>query len=135
MSDFVHEYQTHIREAHLDSFGHVNHAVYLNLMEEARWDLITSRGFGMEKIQASQLGPVILDVHIQYKKELRLRASIRIVSKTLSYQHKISTFEQNIFIEPDTLSAKAVFTFGLFDMQKRRLVPPTQAWLYAIGHV
>lgn len=134
MANFEHTYEIQVLECHLDSFGHVNHAVYLNLMEEARWDLITSRGFGLKKVQEMQLGPVILDVHIAYKKELRLREKINIVSKTMSYKHKISKFQQSIYIKPDSLSSRATFTFGLFDMKQRRLVHPTPEWLYAIGH-
>ena len=34
-----------ISEAHLDSFGHLNNARYLELFEQARWDLITEGGF------------------------------------------------------------------------------------------
>ena len=40
----VHEYEVVIREHHLDVFGHVNHAVYLELFEEARWELVTANG-------------------------------------------------------------------------------------------
>ena len=39
----VHEYALVIREQHLDTFGHVNNAKYLEILEEARWDLITAQ--------------------------------------------------------------------------------------------
>ena len=43
----VHDYQLVIREQHLDTFGHVNNAKYLEILEEARWDLITGNGYGL----------------------------------------------------------------------------------------
>lgn len=33
----IHEYPVVIREHHLDTFGHVNNAAYLDILEEARW--------------------------------------------------------------------------------------------------
>ncbi len=50
-----HEYQLLIHEGHLDSFGHVNNATYLNLFEEARWDWITARGYGLKEMGAAPL--------------------------------------------------------------------------------
>ena len=52
----VHEKTIVISEAHLDSFGHVNNARYLELFEQARWDLITERGFGIDVIRAKHDG-------------------------------------------------------------------------------
>lgn len=59
----------------LDSFGHVNNAVYLNYLEAARW-------YGFKQINAmdllSELGlfPVIIETNIKYLQELKLFDSI-----------------------------------------------------------
>ena len=45
--DNIFVYYLIIRESHLDTFGHLNNATYLQLFEEARWDYITNRGFGV----------------------------------------------------------------------------------------
>lgn len=55
-SDFQHSYHLTIRERHLDLLGHVNHAEYLVLYEEARWDWITPAGLGLEYVQKTKLG-------------------------------------------------------------------------------
>ena len=65
------EYQTQIIESHLDSFEHVNNAVYLELYEEARWDFITTGGFGLSRIKEEGIGPVILDLQVA-KYEIRI---------------------------------------------------------------
>ena len=44
-------YPVQIRERHLDTFGHVNNAKYLELYEEARWEIINSRGYDLKQIQ------------------------------------------------------------------------------------
>jgi Acyl-ACP thioesterase len=49
----VHEYDLLIRGHHLDTFGHVNNAKYLQILEEARWDVITRNGYSLDEV-ASQ---------------------------------------------------------------------------------
>ena len=62
--NLVFTFEKMITEIHLDSFGHVNNAMYLQLLEEARWDFIHKRGFGLGVIQEKKIGPVILDLSI-----------------------------------------------------------------------
>lgn len=121
-----------IKEIHLDMFGHMNNAIYLTLFEQARWDLITANGYGIEKIRESGLGPVVLGVKIQYKKELRLRDEIIIESQILSYERKIATMQQNM-VRKEEICCTAEFTFALFDLHRRKLIAPTLEWLKAIG--
>lgn len=126
-------YELQIKEHHLDTFGHVNNATYLALMEEARWELITENGFGMAQIKESGLGPIVLEVQIQFRRELRLRDRIRITTKVTSYEGKVGELEQEILDNTGQVSATARFKFGLFDTRSRRLVTPTPEWNQAIG--
>lgn len=123
-----------VQETDLDSFGHVNNAAYLRLYEQARWDLITKHGFGLQKIRESQIGPTILEIKISFLKELRARDSIVIESHALPYQRKIGKMIQKILRGEETCST-AEFTFGLFDMKQRKLIEPTDEWLKAVGLV
>ncbi len=124
-----------IKEHHLDTFGHVNNAAYLELLEEARWDYISPRGFSVRDIQKSGLGPTILEWNIKFKKEIRLRETITIESQGLSYEGKIGKLRQDILNAKGELCCAAVMTLGLFDVRERKLVPPTPEWLHAIGCV
>lgn len=128
-----HIYELLIRESHLDTFGHVNNAQYLQILEEARWDLITANGYGLERILVTHLGPVILDVTLKFKRELRLREKIRVETRCTAYRKKIGTIEQKIFNSTNECAAEATFTFGLFDTVGRKLVDATPEWLQAIG--
>lgn len=132
MSDLHHRYSITILEKHLDTFGHVNNATYLEMLEEARWDWITRNGYGVEQVQTIGLGPVVLDIHITFKRELRLRKEVFIESKLESYRGKIAKIVQKIVDKDDTVCCQAEFTFGLFDLKQRKLVMPTSEWLAAL---
>ena len=51
MANRTHEYPLLIVERHLDTFGHVNNATYLELFEEARWDWLQQNGYGLDEIR------------------------------------------------------------------------------------
>lgn len=122
-----------IREHHLDTFGHVNNATYLEILEEARWEFIDSRGFGMKYIQQHGMGPTILEWQIKFLKEIVLREEIIIKSQTVSYEKKVGILKQAIFNAKGELCCEAEMKFGLFDMRQRKLVLPTPEWMHAIG--
>ncbi len=129
----VHEYPLLIREHHIDSFGHVNNAVYLQLFEEARWDLITQNGFGRQTILERQQGPVVLEANVRFKREVRNRQAIRILSWLEGYERKVGTMIQHVVDDTGTPCCEARFLFGLMDFTTRRLVDPTADWWRAIG--
>lgn len=129
----IFEYEIQIKEYHLDSYGHVNNATYLTLYEDARWEAITRRGYGFDKIHATGLGPVILEVNLKFFKELKLREKIKITLELLSYEGKISKFKQLMIKENGKIASEAVFTAGLFDLNNRKLILPTPEWLEAIS--
>jgi acyl-CoA thioester hydrolase len=129
----LHEKTVIISEAHLDSFGHLNNARYLELFEQARWDLISERGFGIEMVRSTRTGPTILEVAVRFLRELAPRESIIIRSDLLSYERKVGKLRQQMIKADETVACDATFTFGLFDMDRRRLIEPSPAWARAVG--
>ncbi|MBX3039669.1 MAG: acyl-CoA thioesterase [Bdellovibrionaceae bacterium] len=127
------DYSVLIREFHVDSLGHVNNATYLALLEEARWEVITGNGYGFSEVQKHKKGPVILEVNLKFMKEIRLRETITIKTEMADYTGKIGHIKQTILKQDGSVSAEALFTFGFFDLQTRRLIEPTPEWLKAIG--
>jgi len=125
-------YSLIIKEGHLDTFGHVNNARYLDLLEEARWELMEQGGYGLEKIRASGLGPIVLEINIKYSKELRARESITIETEVIDYRSKIGIMQQNI-MRKGISCAPATIKFALFDLNARKIVAPTPDWLQALG--
>ncbi|MGZ3723070.1 MAG: acyl-CoA thioesterase [Bdellovibrionales bacterium] len=129
----VFEYPLIIRESHLDTFGHVNNAVYLTLFEEARWEFVTARGYGLDKIRETNQGPVILAINLAFKHEVRLRDQIVIRTQLDSYNGKIGIVKQWMNNQNGELCCEAVFTMGFFDLKTRKLILPTPEWMYAVG--
>jgi len=129
----MHKYSVIIRETYLDFYGHLNNANYLVLLEEARWELITSGGYGMKTIQKLGQGPVILEVNLQFKKEIKARDVIEIQTSLVDYEGKVGHLKQEMVNQDGELCASAIFAFGLFDLKQRKLVPPSDAWKQALG--
>lgn len=125
-------YPVLIKESYLDTFGHVNNATYLSLLEEARWDFITKNGYGLKKIHELGIGPTILEVHLNFIKEIRLRELITIQTQIISYEKKICKISQKM-IREDVLCCSAEIVMGLFSLSERKLILPTAEWLAAIG--
>lgn len=133
MTSKTFEYELTVRESHLDTFGHMNNAKYLEILEEARWDLITKGGFGLKDIMAKKIGPVILEVNLKFRKELKLREKIKIVTHCPKQEEKIGLIDQRIINEKGEEAAIAMFTYALFDLNTRKIIAPTPEWLKAIG--
>ena len=129
----VHEYSIVIRERHLDTFGHVNNAAYLDILEEARWDLVTRNGFGLDEVHRLKVGPTVLEVQLRFVREIRNRQRVTISTWLESYSGKIGKLAQQIRDERGEVRTDALFTIGLFDMTTRKLVRPTPEWIAALG--
>jgi thioesterase-3 len=132
MENRIFTYDLVIKESHLDTFGHVNNATYLQLYEEARWQFITENGYGLEKIKSTGLGPVILEIKIRFVKELRLREKITIHSQTGEYNGRVGAIKQWITDAENNICSDVELKIGLFDTHKRKLVEPTEEWLKAV---
>ncbi len=126
-------YELQIKEHHLDTFGHVNNAIYLQLFEEARWQIITERGYGMAEIMKLRQGPVVLEIQIKFIKELKLREVIQINFQKINQNGKIGQFRQQMINAKNEVACEATFTVGFFDLNTRKLIEPTEAWKQAIG--
>lgn len=135
MSNPIYEYDLTILEHHLDTFGHVNNAVYLTLYEEARWDFITKNGLGIKEIFASKIGPVLLDLNLTFKSELNNREKIKIVSQARPEMRNryVMVLDQKILKENGKVASTITLSVGLMDLELRKLISPTADWLKALG--
>ena len=83
-----------IRGYELDSFGHVNNSVYLNYLEQARWEILKEKNL-LEYFKSEKLFLVVTESYIRYIKELTLFQEIVIeteienVSPYIIFHHKI----------------------------------------------
>ncbi len=131
----VFEYKFKVLESHLDTFGHVNNATYLQLFEEARWELITNRGWGLKEVQEREIGPVILELNLKFKRELKNREVITITSQSGEKLNKlVMTMHQKMIKENGEVAAVLDINVGLMDLKARKLIEPASEWLAAVGY-
>lgn len=128
----VYESEHVVKEFHLDTFGHVNNAAYLTIFEESRWEFITQNGYGMKEVHHHKKAPIILEVNLKFRKELKLREKIKITIEILKYGRKIGVLEQKIYNEKNELCTVGTFSMGFFDLTTRSLIEATPEWLSAI---
>ena len=127
------EYKKEILEHHLDTLGHVNNATYLELFEEARWQLITDNDYGIDVVHKRGQSPIILRVEMDFKAEVLNRESVSITTELLEYPSKVGKLKQKIVKADGSVACEAIFVFGLFDLKERKMILPTPEWKKAIG--
>ena len=83
-----------VRGYELDSFGHVNNAVYLNYAENAVWNFFKSAGL-IDATLGAGLFPVVMESTQRYIRELKLFDEVRVESEfhgsngLVTYKHNI----------------------------------------------
>jgi len=127
--DWVHRYRLNVRGYELDSYRHVNHAVYLNYFEQARWDLLKVSGLSLAALDTLKRWPVVIRLEIQYKKpafmddmlEVRSRIS-RLGNTSFDVEHELV----RIAPEGETLLTTANLTAAIVDETGRPARIPTE---------
>ena len=62
----MHTTQLKVRFNELDTYGHVNHAIYLSYFETARIEALASIGIGLERLQNDGFHLIVVDVRVRY---------------------------------------------------------------------
>lgn len=126
---FDHEYRTQVESRHIDGYGHVNNAVYLQLFEAARWDWIRLGGGSRELVTETGIGPVVVEVNIRFSRELLEGEKIVIRSARETALNKTYWLNQIIHKEDDLVAAKARFRLAFIDVKKRMITDPHPKWV------
>jgi acyl-CoA thioester hydrolase len=96
----------------LDSYGHINNAVYLNYFEHARWEFFRELDL-YRIIEAFEHLPVVTDVHIRYQREIRLFDELLIESFCVQEKPYL-VFRQKIINKTTGLTAARATTKLIF---------------------
>ena len=117
------EYQITVRGYELDSYGHVNHAVYLNYMEQARWEIIREAGL-LDQLIREGKKLVVIKADVRYISEIKLFDKIIIHTK-VKKEAPYLVFYQKLFNQNGSIRvARAVIKAILLDEQKKPLDIP-----------
>lgn len=70
-SEKTYKYNFQVRGYELDSFAHVNNAVYLNYLEQARWEILNKLNL-YSKFKNEESLLIVVEANIKYINELKL---------------------------------------------------------------
>jgi thioesterase-3 len=112
-----------VRGYHCDFYGHLNHARYLELLEEARWSYLEDRldlGIWKEK----NLGIVVASLTINYRRPAPVDTVLVIRSEMGELGAKTGVINQEMINQATGKRiADAVVTFAVIDTRTGRAVP------------
>ncbi|QBC44639.1 acyl-CoA thioesterase [Iodobacter fluviatilis] len=112
-----------VRGYHLDLYGHVNNARYLEFLEEARWALVDESG-GFEWFTSERLALVISRVDIRYKRPATMGDVLKIETRLTHIGEKEGIINQRILrLDNDKLVAEADVTFAVISAKSPGALP------------
>ncbi len=118
-------YRLRVRSYDLDSFGHVNNAVYLHYLEEARCDYLEQLGLSFSLFHELKTYAVVVRAAIDFKSPARyndlldIRGEFRDVRRT-----SFSTFYEITNETTGRLCAVAEMRFAFVDAEGRLTAVP-----------
>jgi YbgC/YbaW family acyl-CoA thioester hydrolase len=90
------EYKLAVRGYELDSYGHVNNAVYLNYFEQARWEIFRQIGL-IELFKKNNWFLVVTEMQVRYSREVRLFDELEIHT-TVKKEAPYLVFSHKMFL-------------------------------------
>jgi acyl-CoA thioester hydrolase len=88
-----------VRSYELDSFGHANHAVFLNWLEHGRFDALQKAGFPYRDILARGWGIYVVRVEVDYLREVHLGERLLVRTWADGYRRTSMVLAQQIVLE------------------------------------
>lgn len=128
MESAEYHYETVVKETMVDAMGHLNHASYLTVFEEARWDICTAQNMTIEKMQERGIGLVVIEAHIQYRREVRAGDQLFIKTRFLDVDRKIWRVEQTMENAAGSVCSTVQIKGGMFDLKQRRMLLADSEW-------
>ncbi len=127
---FRHHYPIQVRWGDMDALGHVNNAVYLTYLEQARVDY-TRRELGLWDGAAGKIGLVMARVEIDFKLPLFAGDDVRVFTRMVHLGRTSGVTEQLIArVKDDQLeiAARALITIVVYDYANNQPTPIPAAW-------
>ncbi|EJL45901.1 thioesterase [Brevibacillus agri] len=118
----AHRFAFTVQSTDIDVIGHVNNAKYLEYMEWARFDWIWQLGFTLDELKRRAVMPVVVNININYRKELHMREEVYALTTALRVGEKSFVIRHELYNSEDVLAADADVTMVMIDANTRRSV-------------
>ena len=126
-------YEATVTKDQIDVLGHLNNAAYLAIFEAARWAVFGDTGGSWEAVTRTGVAPVILDVALHFRQEVRLGDLLRIETQYTALSPRRFMVHQKMRDSEGQLRAFAELQGGFMDIHARRIATPPPALLEALG--
>ena len=114
----IDQYHLIVRGYELDSYNHLNNAVYINHFEQARWEFFHNHQI-LEKLLSENLILVVTETNIRYIREVKMFARLKIETKLILKEPYLMFSQHTINEDSDLLVAKANFKTLFLDQTDR----------------
>jgi acyl-CoA thioester hydrolase len=119
-----------VRWRDMDALGHVNNAVYLTYLEQARVHYLRELGLGFEN--PGDVGMILAEVTCTYRAPLSLGERVTVWVRVSELRNSSFAFEYRMEGEDGRLAANARSVQVCYDYEVGRAVPIPDRWRAAI---
>jgi acyl-CoA thioester hydrolase len=85
-----------VRSPEIDSFGHVNHAVFLHYFEHARYEALEAAGFAWPLLQENNWQIYVVRIEVDYLAQARRGDTLRVRTWADSFRRTAMVLAQEI---------------------------------------
>lgn len=116
-----------VRTYECDSYGHVNHAIFLHYCEVARIEFLSALGYDLNGLMRQGLLLPIVKIEIEYKQPAYANQELRLTLEWLNRGKSSAVFRQEIYDkEKSYLIACAQVTWVTTDLQGKPITIPDE---------
>ncbi len=108
-----------VRSYELDSFGHLNHAVFLNFFEQARFDALEACGWPIQRVLDRGWAVYVVRIEVDYLAEVMWGDELTITTWVDEVRKSSMTLAQSARKADGTEAARAVVV-GVWVGENRR---------------
>ncbi|WP_302138607.1 acyl-CoA thioesterase [Halomonas alkalicola] len=113
-----------VRGYHLDGYGHVNNARYLEFLEEGRWGYFDDRPGLARRLMGGELAFVAVNLNIDYRQAAVAGDDMEILTRLSAVGGRSAKMSQEIRrVRDGALVSAATLTFVLLDVAANQAVP------------
>ncbi len=109
-----------VRGYHLDGYGHVNNARYLEFMEEGRWDFFDQHPEMIKELHQAGRAFVVVNLNIDYLAAARQGDDLEVMTGIIDVGERSGLCHHRIVRKDGAVIACADLTFVLLDMRANK---------------
>ncbi len=112
-----------VRGYHLDGYGHVNNARYLEFLEEGRWSFFDERPALGEVVRRGEVAFVVVNLNIDYRRAATAGDELEVATALAELGSRSARMHQEVRRARDgKIVASADITFVLLDVATNKAV-------------